>query len=90
MGEGVSRIEPKMTGEVRLTRPPDQPGSLNIYVSTMDTDQGVRIIADFGRAIWWAGFTADEAEKFAQDLLGAARTARTLFVPQGGNDDGED
>ncbi len=66
-------------GEVHLTRPPDQRGELQILTSVLDG----RIIVDFGRAVRWVGLTSEQAQKLADDLLGAVRSARTLHVPPG-------
>lgn len=65
------------TGEVCLTRPPDPPGQLRTLITVIDG----QVIMDFGRAIWWVGYTTDQAEKLANDLLTAVRTARTLHLP---------
>lgn len=65
------------TGSVRLLRPPDPVGKLQVHTSVVDG----RVIADFGRAIWWVGFTPEEADKLGNDLINAARSARMLHVP---------
>ena len=66
-------------GDVTLTRPPDPPGELRVLVSVVDG----RVILDFGRAIWWVGFSPEAAAKLADDLQGAVRSARTLHTPPG-------
>lgn len=67
----------KNMGEFKLIRPPDPEGKIQSLVSVLD---GV-IVIDFGRALWWIGYDPIEAEKFANDILQAVRTARTLHVP---------
>lgn len=69
-------------GEVSLVRPPDPPSALNIFTTVVDG----KIILDFGRAIWWVGFSPEQAQKLADDILGAVHAARTLHLPPGTGD----
>lgn len=68
---------------VRLVRPPDQPGKLNVLVWAVDD----KVIVDFGQPIQWAAFTAEQAENLRGDLEYAIRSARMLYVPPSEDDD---
>ena len=71
--------------QFKLTRPPDPPGQIRILVSVLDG----KVIVDFNQVVQWVGLEPEQVENLIGDLQYAVRSARTLHVV-GGTDEQED
>ncbi len=70
----MTLIDRSPLGEVKLVRPPDPPGQLQVLLTVLDG----KIVMDFGRTIQWVALDPAQARKLANELEDAARVATTL------------
>jgi len=69
--------------QFKLTRPADPPGQLQIHATVVDS----KTIIDFGQVVQWIALEPDQLEKLIGDLQYCLRTARTLHLQEGTDED---